>query len=69
VRAHWAMLSYARRYGSTRDVIGQAARLAGAALVTWLWVPTGNTGGTNISAFEKLPIPTEMLRLMDGEDC
>ncbi len=65
VRAHWAMLRHARRYGSARDVVGQAGRLLGAALITWLWVPAGNTGGTNISAFEQRPIPPELQRIID----
>ncbi len=64
VRAHWAMLRYALRYGSARDLIGQAARLLGAALFTWAWVPEGNTGGTNIGAFKKLPIPGELQDLI-----
>ena len=64
VRAHWAMLRYAWRYGSTRDVVGQVGRLTGAALFTWAWVPEGNTGGTNIGAFKKLPIAPELWRLI-----
>ncbi|MGH8249171.1 MAG: DUF3703 domain-containing protein [Steroidobacteraceae bacterium] len=64
VRAHWAMLQYARRYGSVRDVSGQIGRLLGAALFTWAWVPEGNTGGTNIGAFERLPIPPDLRRLI-----
>jgi len=65
VRAHWAMLRHARRHGSARDVVGQAGRLLGAALFTWLWVPAGNTGGTNIGAFERLPVPPELQRIID----
>ncbi|MEX2150139.1 MAG: DUF3703 domain-containing protein [Steroidobacteraceae bacterium] len=64
VRAHWAMLSYARRYGGMQDVIAQIGRLFGAAFFTWLWVPEGNTGGTNIGAFKKLPIPRELQDLI-----
>jgi hypothetical protein len=64
VRAHWSMLAHARRFGSARDVAGQIGRLLGAALFTWLWVPEGNTGGTNIGAFEKMPIPPELQRLI-----
>jgi Protein of unknown function (DUF3703) len=55
------------RYGSARDVLGQFGRLFGAALFTWAWVPEGNTGGTNIGAFEKLPIPPELRRLISPD--
>ena len=64
VRAHWAMLRYAWQYGDARDVVGQVGRLLGATLVTWAWVPEGNTGGTNVGAFEELPIPPELGRLI-----
>lgn len=64
VRAHWAMLHYAWQYGGPKDVLGQVGRLLGATLFTWLWVPEGNTGGTNIGAFEKLPIPPELRNLI-----
>jgi hypothetical protein len=64
IRAHWAMLRYAWHYGKARDVVGQVGRIIGAALWTWAWVPEGNTGGTNIGAFEKLPIPPELWRLI-----
>jgi hypothetical protein len=64
VRAHWAMLRYAWRFGDAWNVVGQLGRLLGATFVTWAWVPKGNTGGTNIGASEKLPIPPELSRLI-----
>ena len=66
VRAHFAMLRHgiARREG--REVAGQLMRLAGAALLTWAWVPEGNTGGANVSAFERMEIPDELRRLIEA---
>ncbi|MGH8224436.1 MAG: DUF3703 domain-containing protein [Woeseiaceae bacterium] len=64
IRAHWMMLRYSRQYGGVRDFLGQVGRLLGAALFTWAWVPEGNTGGTNIGALEKRPIPPELRRLI-----
>lgn len=68
VRAHWAMLKYAWRYGAARDTLGQIGRLIGAALFTWAWVPEGNTGGTNIGAFQKLPVPHELQNIISRVD-
>ena len=68
VRVHWAMLEYARQYGSTRDILGQIGRFVGAALFTWAWVPEGNTGGTNIGAFERLPVPQELQEIISRAD-
>ena len=44
---------------------GQAWRLPGALLKTWLWVPVGNTGGTSVSGFKPMPIPEELARLIE----
>jgi hypothetical protein len=41
-------------------VVGQLSRIAGATLATWIWVPEGNTGRANISAFKRMPIPPEL---------
>lgn len=66
VRVHAAMLHWAWRHRQLLEVLGQAWRLAGALLKTWLWVPTGNTGGTGVSGFARMPIPDELQRLIDA---
>ncbi len=55
-QVHPALLRYAWRYGNTRDVVSQLARLIGAALFTWAWVPESIAGGTNIGAFARPPL-------------
>lgn len=67
VRAHWAMLSLARRQRNRREVRGQVGRILGAALFTWLWVPDGNTGGANVSAFMRMDIPPDLRHLLGTE--
>jgi Protein of unknown function (DUF3703) len=50
VRAHWHMLRWGLRTHSVREALGQLLRLAGAATKTpFGLVPTGNTGGANVS--------------------
>lgn len=68
VRAHWAMLKFGWPSRDRREIAGQLTRLTGAALFTWLWVPEGNTGGANVGAFEKMPIPPELRQLIDTAD-
>lgn len=67
VRAHWAMLLLALRRRDSREVRGQIGRILGAAFFTWLWVPDGNTGGANVSAFERMEIAADLRRLLDAE--
>ncbi len=67
VRAHWAMLRHAWRHRNFRDVRGQIGRILGAALFTWLWVPDGNTGGANVSAFKRMDISPELRRLLEED--
>ena len=65
LRSHLAMLGLARRVGDRREMLGQLLRLAGALLVTWIWVPRGNTGRSNISAFRSLPLPADLAEIID----
>jgi hypothetical protein len=61
VRVHWRMLCWAWRQRDTRGLLGQVMRLCGAAAGTVIGlVPTGNTGGTNVSAFRPMAIDPEL---------
>jgi hypothetical protein len=64
VRSHWGMFALAWQRRDGRALIGQASRLLAASLFTWLWVPEGNTGGTNVSAFRKMPIPEDLRKTL-----
>lgn len=57
VRSHWWMLRIGLRRRSIREVWGQAVRIVLGALGSAVGVvPTGNTGGTDISMFARLPV-------------
>lgn len=65
VRVHIRMLLWGMRRHDGKEVIGQLVRVVGAAAKTWLGlVPSGNTGGANISALKSLPIPDDLAGLM-----
>ncbi len=67
VRVHWAMLRFGARQRQLREVAGQVLRLVGASTKTGLGlVPPGNTGGSNINAFRRLPIPEDLQRVIDA---
>jgi hypothetical protein len=59
------MFRWAVRQNVATEAVGQAWRMAGALLKTWLWVPTGNTGGARVSGFKAMPIPSELQRVID----
>lgn len=65
VRVHVAMFTWALRHHRTGEALGQAWRIAGAFLKTWLWVPIGNTGGANVSGFKPMPVPPDLQRCID----
>lgn len=67
VRAHLQMLRHAWQRQDTREVIGQLTRIVGAALFSRIWIPEGNTGGANISAFRSLPIPPDLQQILDDD--
>jgi pimeloyl-ACP methyl ester carboxylesterase len=65
VRVHWLMLLWAIRQRNMREGFGQVARIIGAASMTALgMVPSGNTGGSNVSTFRPLPIPADLAVLL-----
>lgn len=64
VRAHRWMLRVARARRDGREVRGQLLRIVGAATKTWAWVPAGNTGGANVSAFRRMPVAKDIEELL-----
>ncbi|WP_334186809.1 DUF3703 domain-containing protein [Noviherbaspirillum sp.] len=62
---HWWMLKVAIQRRSVSEVVGQAIRIVLGALGSAAGiVPVGNTGGTNISMFRRLPIDPALQKLM-----
>jgi Protein of unknown function (DUF3703) len=61
VKAHVLMAAWAIRNRSTGEFAGQLLRIFGAATKTVFGlVPSGNTGGANISPFKRLPIAPDL---------
>jgi hypothetical protein len=61
VVAHVRMAAWALRERDLRELRGQLFRIVGAATKTALgWIPSGNTGGANVSPFKPLPIPADL---------
>lgn len=66
VHVHLAMLRWALRNRRPLEAMGQLARIAGAATKTAIgWVPRGNTGGANVNAFRRMPIPADLQQQID----
>ena len=66
VRVHWRMLTWALRRRDAREFFGQLLRLTGAATKTFIgMVPTGNTGGSNVSAIQPMPIDPELAAIIE----
>lgn len=65
VRVHWHMLVWAAKRHNTREIFGQIFRVVGAATKTAIGlVPTGNTGGSNVSPFKPMPIPEDLANIL-----
>jgi hypothetical protein len=63
-RAHMWMLKVGWRRRDLIEITGQVARIVGATLFTWVWVPVGNTGGAHVPPFKSMPIPEEFRELL-----
>lgn len=67
VQVHWRMFLWAARQRKPAEIAGQLGRLVAAALVTGIgWLPHGNTGGADVSAFRRMPIPDDLQRVIDA---
>lgn len=65
VRVHCRMLVWGIRRHDTKEIAGQLLRIIGAATKTPIGlVPSGNTGGTNVSRFKSMPIPDDIVAIL-----
>lgn len=62
---HWQMLRVGWLRRDPPEVFGQLARIAAAVIFSRIWVPVGNTGGANVSAFRPMPVPDDLRRWLD----
>lgn len=66
VRVHAEMLLWGMRQRRVEEILGQLVRIAGAATKTLVGlVPAGNTGGSNVSALRRMPVPPDLQRILD----
>lgn len=69
VLVHWRMFRIAVARQELGAALGQIARIVLGALGSAVGVlPVGNTGGSDVGMFRKMPIPPELERLMNGGD-
>lgn len=67
LRSHCYMLGWAIKMLSSREVLGQLLRITGSLsqFVTHYY-PPGNTGGSNISPFQQLPIADDLQQIINS---
>lgn len=59
--SHWSMLGFAVELHDWRETAGQVVRLALAPLGALTGrIPVGNTGRSNVSAFQPMPVPQDL---------
>lgn len=66
IKSHLGMLQVGWQRADGREIVGQAVRIAAAALFSRIWVPVGNTGGANVSPIKPMPVPPDLRSLMDA---
>lgn len=62
---HCWMLRVGLARRDLREVLGQLGRIVAALVFSRIWVPVGNTGGANVSAFARMPVPEDLRRLLE----
>jgi hypothetical protein len=67
IKSHLGMLYVGYLRKDAREIFGQCVRVIAALIFSKLWVPTGNTGGANVSALKPMSIPDDLLELLKPE--
>ena len=63
--SHWWMFKIGLRKKDIRAIIGQLFRMIASIVMSRLWVPAGNTGGTNVSPLKQMPLPADLQKIFD----
>lgn len=66
IKSHLGMLHIGFLRKDLREMWGQCVRVIAALTFSKIWVPTGNTGGANVSAMKPMPIPDDLKPLLEG---
>lgn len=67
VKSHWLMFKVEVRRRCPVAAFGQAVRIALGAIGSAVGVvPMGNTGGSDISMFQRMPIAPKLQNIIDG---
>ncbi|MBY5993919.1 DUF3703 domain-containing protein [Ferrimonas balearica] len=66
--SHWWMLKVGWRQRRWGEVASQLPRLMASLVVSRVWVPPGNTGGSNVSPFQAMPLRKELRQDMEWQD-
>lgn len=67
-RVHWRMLEIGWRKRDWREMFGQLIRIVGAATKTPFGIyPPGNTGGSNVWFFKRMPVADDLQQILNQE--
>ncbi len=64
IRSHIGMLQVGFVRKDFREIFGQCVRIIAALIFSKIWVPIGNTSGTNVSALRPMPIPEDLMQIL-----
>ncbi|MDF7815532.1 DUF3703 domain-containing protein [Hymenobacter mucosus] len=65
-QVHLLMLAHGWRTRNLRELAGQVPRIVFGFLLSLVGrVPTGNTGGANVPAEQKMPVPADLQALLN----
>lgn len=64
-KSHWWMLKIAAKKDDFRGIFGQLTRIFASILFSKIWVPLGNTGGTNVNPLKPMSVPADLKEILD----
>jgi len=64
-KSHWWMLKVGIKKRNFTEVFGQVTRIIASILFSRIWVPLGNTGGSNVNPLKPMSIPEDLKKFLD----
>ena len=58
--SHWWMFKLGIKQRNIKEIVGQIPRILASVIFSRIWVPLGNTGGTNVNPLKPMPIPEDL---------
>jgi hypothetical protein len=67
-KSHWWMLKIGIKKHNIKQVFGQLTRIIASVVFSRIWVPSGNTGGSNVNPMKSMPVTEDLKKILNESE-